>query len=136
MNGTVEKDYAEYRQWCDGAANKEICRGGEETVVETILARIHESIKANPECAALVVRGLMVRDCEQCAGEGVVSSPEWDRFFARYPEPEQWDDPAVRAEMPQGPEETTCSECDGRGSVLTPVGQEIVNIVNRYGGGE
>lgn len=39
---------------------------------------------------------------------------ERGRFFARYPEPEQWDDPAVRAEMPQG--------------------QEIVNIVNRYGG--
>lgn len=74
------------------------------------------------------------RRCNNCEGIGIVGNPAWDAFNEKYqgsvgPESE-WPTDGYGNVVP---EEITCSECEGRGLVLTDFGRELLTFLRRHG---
>ena len=57
-------------------------------------------------------------ECEACLGSGWQTAPEWREWRAGLP-------------CPTVPEEIGCGECDGYGTVLTPLGLEVIAVIQR-----
>lgn len=69
---------------------------------------------------------LCVEQCPACKGAGVVQNPIWRRYFAKTPNDKPADADAwarangYRDTVDMGPEEVTCSGCNGEKHITVP----------------
>ena len=63
--------------------------------------------------------------CPKCAGYGFIEHPEWTKYWQKHTE-------VIAEKIPEVERELTCPVCNGRGTVLTPKGWELINFIKKY----
>ena len=69
----------------------------------------------------------LLKKCDNCNGDGYLTSKEWIEWFKETKETKEKGLP--EPEQPSSPEEYPCPECEGTGKIPTDTGKQIIELI-------
>jgi predicted RNase H-like nuclease (RuvC/YqgF family) len=65
------------------------------------------------------------KTCPKCRGYRIIEHPDWTKYWQEHTE-------VIPEKTPKVKQGLICPKCNGRGTVLTPKGLELINFIKKY----